>query len=56
MNNFFNDPKFQAELKHDADRAREQIVNKKKLATPAVGDSFLFAESIELPGSVSFRM
>jgi hypothetical protein len=49
MNNFFNDPKFQAELKHDADRAREQIVNKKKLATPAVGDSFLFAESIELP-------
>lgn len=49
MNNFFNDPKFQAELKQQADKAREQIANKKRLTTIDVGDSFLFAESNELP-------
>ncbi len=49
MNNFFNDPKFQAELKRDADIAREQFAARKKLSTIDFGDSFLFEESNELP-------
>lgn len=49
MNNFFNDPKFQAELKQDVARAREHITGRKTFDKLAAGDSFLFAESYDLP-------
>ncbi len=49
MNEFFNDPKFQDEVRQAADAARTHM---QSIVPPTVvreGDSFLFSESLDLP-------
>lgn len=49
MKNFFNDARFQVDLQHQAKEARERLSSMPPLNELSGGDSFLFAESYDLP-------